>query len=101
VLPWLRWLCTVLVVSGTGVSYRTGVLRRRSRELPLTRVLDVEVDQSVAQRLLRTGTLVLPALGPVEPLVVPDVPRVRAVAARLGAVLETLPLDDPPDETPA
>ena len=97
VLPWLRWLCTVLVVGPSGVSYRTGVLRRRSRDLPLTRVLDVEIERSLTQRLLGTGTLVLPVLGPAEPLVVPDVPRVRVVAARLVAQLEATALDDPPE----
>jgi uncharacterized membrane protein YdbT with pleckstrin-like domain len=93
VLPWARWLATVLVVTRSRVSYRTGVLRRHAQEVPLSRVAGVGVVRSLPQRLLGSGTLVLDVAGAGR-LVVPDVPQVRAVAHRVADMLETVPLDD-------
>jgi uncharacterized membrane protein YdbT with pleckstrin-like domain len=92
VVPWLRWLATAFVVSDRRVTVRRGLLRRTSREVPLSRIADVEVERSLSQRLLRTGTLVLDTVGERGGLVVRDVPGVDDVAAQLADLLD-LPED--------
>jgi uncharacterized membrane protein YdbT with pleckstrin-like domain len=94
-LPWLRWLSTVFVVTDRRVSLEQGVLRRSTRDVPLSRVADVGIERTLLQRLLRTGTLVLDTVGERGGLVVRDVPGVRQVAFRLADLLD---LDGPDDE---
>ena len=91
---WLRWLTTVLVVGDRTACLETGVLRRRRREVPLSRVVDVEVERSLPQRLLGSGTLVLETVGETPTLVVHDVPRVRALADQVADRVDAVPLDD-------
>jgi uncharacterized membrane protein YdbT with pleckstrin-like domain len=88
VVPWLRWLSTSFVVSDRRVGLRTGVLRRSSREVPLSRIADVSVERSLGQRVFRTGTLVLDTVGERGGLVVHDVPGVQDVAEHLADLLD-------------
>jgi len=96
VRPWLRWLTTSLVVTDRRVTWQSGVLRRRSREVPLSRIADVGVDRSFVQRLLGSGTLVLDTVGERGGLVVPDVPAAHEVADRLTELLDPVPLEPAP-----
>lgn len=84
VLPWLRWLSTVLVVDEAGVQLRSGVLRRRRRAVRLDDIAAVSVERGLGG----AGTLVVEPAGPVSPLVVPRVPRVREVADHLADLLD-------------
>jgi uncharacterized membrane protein YdbT with pleckstrin-like domain len=92
-VPWLRWLTTAFVVTDRRVTLHQGVLRRSSREVPLSRVADVGVERTLGQRLLRSGTLVLDTVGERGGLVVRDVPGARDVADRLAELLD-LPGED-------
>jgi uncharacterized membrane protein YdbT with pleckstrin-like domain len=78
--PWLRWQSTRFVVTDRRIVLRQGVLGRRGRDIPLSRISDVSVTRSVAERLFRTGTLVLESSGEQGRIAVPDVPRVQQVA---------------------
>lgn len=84
VLPWLRWLSTVLLVDEDGVQVRSGVLRRRRRALGLDDIAAVHVQRGLAG----AGTLVVEPAGAASPLVVPRVPRVREVAGHLADLLD-------------
>lgn len=103
-VPFLRWSSTTFTVTDRRVSTRQGVLRSRSRDVPLWRVADVVVERTVVQRVLGTGTLLLDTTGERGAVVVRDVPGVRRVAERLGDLLDELdpadidPWDDPSDE---
>lgn len=85
----LVWRAGWLLVTDRRVCWQSGVLRRRSRDLPLHRVVEVYYDQTLPERLLRSGTLRVEAAGEGGALVVADVPRVRRVyrliVARTGA----------------
>lgn len=89
-LPYLRWLSTVLVLEPTRLRVRTGLLRRRSRELPLRTVRAVVIERSARQRLLGSGTLVVEPAGLDAPVVVRNVPRVREAADYLADRIEEL-----------
>lgn len=95
VLPWLRWLGTVLEVTDRRVVVEQGLLRRTTRSVLLRRVVDVSYERSLGQRLLGSGTLVLAAVGERGPVLVRDVPSVRAVARQVEDLLDELPYDDP------
>lgn len=92
-VPFLRWHTTTLVVTGRRVRARQGVLRRRTRDVDLRRVVDVVVERSPGQRVVGSGTLLLDTVGERGSLVVRDVPGVRRVAAELEELLGGLPLD--------
>jgi membrane protein YdbS with pleckstrin-like domain len=87
-VPWVRWSSTTVVVTDRRVRWRSGVLRRRTREVPLSRVVDVGLDRTPGQRLLGSGTLVLETAGERGPLVLRDVPRARRVVDELADLLD-------------
>lgn len=75
VIPFLRWRFSTFTVTTRAVTERWGVLYRRSRELPLNRIVSVTTDQGILDRIFRCGTLIFhdasvgQALsGPVNPL---------------------------------
>ena len=76
----VRGGATVLVVTERTARLETGVLRRRRREVPLSRVVDVGVERSLGQRLVGSGTLVLATAGALPALVLRDAPRANALA---------------------
>lgn len=94
VLPFLRWRTTTLTITDRRIRTRHGIVRSRTRDVPLWRVADVVVERSLLQRLTGTGTLLVDTAGERGGLVVRDVPGVHAVADRLGDLLDDLdPLD--------
>jgi membrane protein YdbS with pleckstrin-like domain len=81
--PYLAWRATRLVVSDRRVMLRSGVLRRRGRDLPVTRIADVTFDQRLTERVFRTGTLRVEPAGEGGALVIHDVPDVEYVHGML------------------
>jgi uncharacterized membrane protein YdbT with pleckstrin-like domain len=87
--PWLRWSATAYVLTDRRLILRTGVLRRRGRDLPLARVTDVSyLYTSLLGRLLGCGTLVAESGGEHGPLVFADIPRVEEAQRQLYALIE-------------
>lgn len=93
-VPFLRWASATLTVTDRRVRTRQGVLRSRTRDVPLWRVADVVVERSLLQRLTGSGTLLLDTTGERGGLVVRDVPGVRRVADHLCDLLDELDLRD-------
>lgn len=81
VLPIARWRCTHLVVTGSRLLARDGVLATSTVEVPVDRIDAVRVRSGRRERLLGAGTLEVDAGG--ERYLFPDVPRVERVQARL------------------
>lgn len=59
----LEWRSRLLVVTTTRVIYRSGVLRRTGREIPLDRVQDVSYHQTLLERLVGAGSLLIESAG--------------------------------------
>ncbi len=59
----ISWRSTYLVLTNMRVVYRTGVLRRLGREIPLGRVQDVTYTQSIFERLVGAGSLTIESAG--------------------------------------
>lgn len=99
-VPFLRWRTTTLTVTDRRVRARQGLLRSRTREVPLGRIADVVVERSLLQRLTGSGTLGLVTVGESGDLSVPDVPGVVQVARVVADLLGDLPELELDDVTP-
>ncbi len=60
---WLRWITTNFVVTTDRLVYRSGVLSKRGMEIPLERVNNIAFSQSVFERILRSGDLLIESAG--------------------------------------
>jgi uncharacterized membrane protein YdbT with pleckstrin-like domain len=62
-LQYVSWTMTNFVVTSQRVIYRTGVLRRRGVEIPLTRISNINFDQGLWERVIGAGDLVIESAG--------------------------------------
>ncbi len=58
-----RWATTNLVVTSDRLIVRTGVIAKRGREIPLERINDIVVTQSLFERVIRAGDLMIESGG--------------------------------------
>ena len=77
-----RWEATRVVVTTRKLVVVRGLLRRRAAAVPLTRLVAVEVEQSLAGRVLGYGTIVA---GDLEISHVPEAERVYGLVERASA----------------
>jgi uncharacterized membrane protein YdbT with pleckstrin-like domain len=59
----LRWLTTHLVLTTDRVIFRSGIVAKFGREIPLERINDVTFSQSLFERLIGTGDLLIESAG--------------------------------------
>lgn len=85
----VRWLSISLVVTTTRIVFRRGVLGRDLVQLRLQRVAEVHTSQTVLDRVIGSGRLVIELLGD-QPLVVDDVPRPKALQRVITRELDEL-----------
>ena len=60
---YLGWRTTTFVVTSQRIVYRTGVLRRTGREIPIGRMQDVTYHQTIVERVVRAGSLTVESAG--------------------------------------
>lgn len=58
-----RWFTTHFVVTNDRLIFRTGVLARHGREIPLERVNDITFNQSLWERIIGAGDLLIESAG--------------------------------------
>ena len=63
VLPALRWYFTLFVLTSDRLITRSGIVAKQSREIPLERINDVAFNQSVLDRILGAGDLLVESAG--------------------------------------
>ncbi|MGY1783125.1 PH domain-containing protein [Geodermatophilus sp. SYSU D01036] len=88
VRPVLRWRTTHTVVTTHRLLVRSGVLSRRGRDVPLSRVTDVSIHQTLRQRVLRSGTLTVETAGEGGPVVLERLPACADVQQLLVRLVE-------------
>ena len=59
----LRWTTTNFVVTTDRLIFRSGVLAKRGKEIPLERINDISFNQTIFERLLRSGDLLIESGG--------------------------------------
>jgi uncharacterized membrane protein YdbT with pleckstrin-like domain len=87
-LPYLRWRTTRYLVTNRRVMGRSGIITRIGRDVPLYRLNDVHFENTLADRLTRSGDLVLESAGEQGQLRFVDVPRVEEVQRTIYGLME-------------
>lgn len=63
VLPFLRWRFTNFVLTSDRLITRKGIVAKQSKEIPLERINDVAFSQSVVERIIGAGDLLIESAG--------------------------------------
>lgn len=63
VLPAMRWRWTMFVLTSDRLITRSGIVAKHSREIPLERINDVTFTQTVLERALGAGDLLIESAG--------------------------------------
>lgn len=77
--PFLFWWTTQYVFTNRRIIIRTGIVARRGRDMPLSKVNDVSFDHSVWERILNCGTLMIESAAENGQLVIENIPDVESV----------------------
>jgi len=86
--PILVWRTTVYELTNRRMRLRDGILTRRGRDIPLSRVTDVSFRKGVLDRLLGCGTLIVESAGEHGELTLSEIPHVERVSATLFQLVE-------------
>lgn len=83
--PLLRWRTTHYVITTHRLLCREGILARRGRDLGLSRITDVTFTQSLWERIIRSGTVLVRAAGEHTTVLsrIPDSPGVARLLDQL------------------
>ena len=84
---YLGWRTTTFVVTSQRIVYRTGVLRRTGREIPIGRVQDVTYHQSIVERIVRAGSLTVESAGRNGQDPFPDISKPDQVQSLINRVV--------------
>ena len=60
---WAVWTTTNLVITTDRLIHRSGVFAKQGREIPLTRINDISFTQTVLERMLGCGDLMIESAG--------------------------------------
>ena len=88
IVPVLRWRTTTYELTTRRLRTRFGIVTRRGRDIPLTRINDVSFEKGVLDRLLGAGRLVVESAGEHGQIVLTDIPNVEYVQATLFRLVE-------------
>lgn len=83
------WRARLLVVTTTRVVYRWGVLHRTGREIPLGRIQDVTYHQSIVERMLGAGSLLIESAGASGQEPFPDIRHPAAMQSLINQLIAT------------
>ena len=86
-VPLLRWRTTTYTLTTRRLVTRSGILNRRSHDLPLSRVNDVSSERGLTDRLLGCGTLIVQTAAESGTIVLDDVPDVEHVHQTMTELL--------------
>jgi uncharacterized membrane protein YdbT with pleckstrin-like domain len=88
IVPVLRWRTTTYELTTKRLRTRYGILTRKGRDIPLTRINDVSFEKGLLDRLLGAGRLVVESAGEHGQIVLRDIPHVADVQATLYRLVE-------------
>jgi uncharacterized membrane protein YdbT with pleckstrin-like domain len=97
VRPLLIWRCTHYVVTDERILLQHGVIARERRDLPLARVNDHSMSQSLLERIFGCGTLTVDSIGDQAAILV-AVPHAQELQGMLYELIEQDRIRHPEDE---
>ncbi len=77
---WVQRQFTKAVITGDRLRYETGVVTRSTRNIQLSKIQDVRVDQRLSQRMFNVGSLAIETAGETSRLSLPNVDSPQALA---------------------
>lgn len=77
---WLRRRYTKATVSGDRLRYESGLATKSTRNIQLSKLQDVRVDQRLVQRILNIGDVSMETSGETSRLTIPNIDNPQAVA---------------------
>jgi uncharacterized membrane protein YdbT with pleckstrin-like domain len=86
--PLLRWRTTRYELTTRRMRIRDGIIARRGRDIPLSRVTDVSFRKGLLDRLLGCGTLIVESAGEHGEIRLTEIPHVERVQATLFQLVE-------------
>jgi uncharacterized membrane protein YdbT with pleckstrin-like domain len=96
VRPLAAWRCTHYVVTDERILIQDGVIARERRDVPLNRINDHALSQSLLDRLFGAGTLTVDSIGD-QAAVLAALPRAQEVQSLLYELIEEDRLRNPDD----
>jgi len=87
-VPVLRWRTTTYELTSRRLRVRDGIVTRRGRDIPLSRITDVSFEKGPLDRLLGSGRLIVESAGEHGQIVLSDIPRVEFAQATLFRLVE-------------
>lgn len=78
-----RWAATSLVVTTDRLVHRSGVISKNGREIPLDQLSDIRYHQTIFERLIGAGDLVLESAGRDSREVFEDLPGPASIQAQI------------------
>lgn len=79
VRPLLAWLSTQYVFTTRRIIIRTGIIARRGRDMPLSKVNNVSFERTIVERLFNSGRISVESASENGMLVISNVPNVEFV----------------------
>jgi membrane protein YdbS with pleckstrin-like domain len=89
-LRYAGWASTNLVVTSSRLICRSGALARKRRDIPLLALTDVSVRQSIWERAIGAGDLILETAGRDGQETLVDLPRPGRIQAAIGVEVERM-----------
>ncbi len=86
--PLLSWWTTSYELTTRRLRLRAGIVARRGRDFPLSRISDVSFAQGPLDRLLGCGRLIVESPGEHGQLTLTEIPHVKRVQATLFQLVE-------------
>jgi uncharacterized membrane protein YdbT with pleckstrin-like domain len=88
VRPALVWLTTQYVFTSRRIITRSGVIARRGKDMPYSKVNDVSFEYTIIERILRCGTLTVSSASDDGGLVIRNVPKVEEIQREIYRLSE-------------
>lgn len=87
-IPFLRWRTTHYVLTTHRVLIRVGILHHRGRDIAVNRINDVSFEQTIWERIIGAGTLMVESAGEAGQQVLRDIPHAPAVQQLINRLIE-------------
>ena len=88
VARYLRWTTTNFVVTTDRLVYRSGVIAKQGKEIPLERVNDITFSQSIFERMIGSGDLIIASGGEQGQQAFSNIPKPSLVQNEIYRQLE-------------
>ncbi|MDQ1734258.1 MAG: hypothetical protein QOH56_509 [Pseudonocardiales bacterium] len=87
-LPVIRWRSTNYVITSHRVLIRRGVLNHVGRDITLARINDVAYEQSIWDRIVRSGSITIESAGEHGQETLVNIPRANEIQQTLNRLVE-------------